>query len=227
MSIQWTLIAGCMYTELTFTIVMLIPFISPKRWHSFFKSRFLASISNMSHIYFRIFLAVLVLCFLDAIREMRKYSGDLGDHSHGADHPQHLDVEMQQHMRLFRAQRNFYISGFSLFLWVVLQRLMTLISTLALSQAGMDAAISQAKSASKTAEQLMSQQQADGGVGKKEVENNANEMKELKQENNKMKAEKEAVLKQAESVSREYDRLMKELATVQAQLAEGESKKDH
>ena len=46
---------------------------------------------------------------------MRKYSGELSDQSRG-DH--HLDAEMQAHMRLFRAQRNFYISGFSLFLWV-------------------------------------------------------------------------------------------------------------
>jgi B-cell receptor-associated protein 31 len=42
---------------------------------------------------------------------MRKYS----DKEHTADH-QHLDAEMQTTMRLFRAQRNFYISGFALFL---------------------------------------------------------------------------------------------------------------
>ncbi len=46
---------------------------------------------------------------------MRKYSDEtsLNDgHGHGA----HLDAQMQMHMRLFRAQRNFYISGFALFL---------------------------------------------------------------------------------------------------------------
>lgn len=32
---------------------------------------------------------------------------------------QHLDAEMQGSMRLFRAQRNFYISGFALFLSLV------------------------------------------------------------------------------------------------------------
>jgi B-cell receptor-associated protein 31 len=52
--------------------------------------------------------------FTDAIREMRKYSDEqeTGEHSHGA----HLDTQIQMHMRLFRAQRNFYISGFALFL---------------------------------------------------------------------------------------------------------------
>lgn len=42
---------------------------------------------------------------------------------------QHLNVEMQGSMRLFRAQRNFYISGFALFLSLVIRRLVTLIST--------------------------------------------------------------------------------------------------
>ncbi|KAK3883222.1 hypothetical protein Pcinc_012449 [Petrolisthes cinctipes] len=51
----------------------------------------------------------------NAIREMRKYSNELSEQSRG-EHGHHLDAEMQAHMRLFRAQRNFYISGFSLFL---------------------------------------------------------------------------------------------------------------
>ena len=61
--------------------------------------------------------------FTDAIREMRKYSGELADQGRG-EHGHHLDAEMQAHMRLFRAQRNFYISGFSLFLWVLVPTLL-------------------------------------------------------------------------------------------------------
>lgn len=61
--------------------------------------------------------ASMSVCPTDAIREMRKYSGELAEQSQG-NHGHHLDAEMQAHMRLFRAQRNFYISGFSLFLWV-------------------------------------------------------------------------------------------------------------
>lgn len=51
---------------------------------------------------------------LDAIREMRKYSEKFGAEQEGTH--QHLDAEMQVNIRLFRAQRNFYISGFALFL---------------------------------------------------------------------------------------------------------------
>ena len=46
---------------------------------------------------------------------MRKYSDEnhAADAGHGGTH---LDAQMQMQMRLFRAQRNFYISGFALFL---------------------------------------------------------------------------------------------------------------
>ena len=38
-----------------------------------------------------------------------------------------LDFQMQHQMRLFRAQRNFYIVGFTLFLCLVIRRLLALI----------------------------------------------------------------------------------------------------
>ncbi|KAF2366315.1 B-cell receptor-associated protein 29/31 [Trinorchestia longiramus] len=220
MSLQWTLIAGCMYSELVVTLLLLLPIISPKRWHSFFKSRFLESIYKMSHVYFMVFVAILVVAFVDAIREMHKYSGDIKSQTHG--HAEHLDVEMQHHMRLFRAQRNFYISGISLFLLFVVHRLMTLISRLAVSHAELEAAMKQAKSASDAAKQLLDQQ--DPTAAAKDI---SDELKKLKEENKKMVAEKEAALKQAESVNREYDRLMKELADLQAKQEAGEGKKDN
>lgn len=56
----------------------------------------------------------LLIFLLDAVREVRKYSGkDLA-----------RDAKVQStmydhlHMKLFRAQRNLYISGFAVFLWL-------------------------------------------------------------------------------------------------------------
>ena len=60
-------------------------------------------------------------------------------------------------MRLFIAQRNFYISGFALFLSLVIKRLVTLISSLATMQAQSEAALKQATSATLTARDLISQ----------------------------------------------------------------------
>lgn len=51
----------------------------------------------------------------DAIREMRKYDTQYEGKGKEQQH-QHLEQELRNSMVLFRAQRNFYITGFSLFL---------------------------------------------------------------------------------------------------------------
>merc|ERR1719328_508096 len=80
--------------------------------------------------------------------------------SHG---DRHLDAQMQMHMRLFRAQRNFYISGFALFLCLVIKRMVSLITENASLDIEKEAAMKQAQSASRAAESLMSE----GGSGDK------------------------------------------------------------
>lgn len=74
MSLQWTLIAGFLYIEVAVVLLLVLPIASPRRWNSFFKSRFLQGLANQAGFYFMILLAILVLFLLDAIREMRKYS---------------------------------------------------------------------------------------------------------------------------------------------------------
>lgn len=66
---------------------------------------------------------------------------------------------MQHSVRLFRAQRNFYISGFAIFLVLVIRRLILLISDQASLVAQSQASMGQAKSATLAARTLMSRQQ--------------------------------------------------------------------
>lgn len=157
--------------------------------------------------------------FLDAIREMRKYS----DSEDGRDH-QHLDHEMQTNMRLFRAQRNFYISGFALFLFLVIRRLVTLISTSAVLQAQSEASLKQAQSASVAAKSLMK------GDGVKLNDEKDDELKKkvakLESEIEKLEKDKSAMKSQADNLAKEYDRLCEEHAKVQKKItAEGGDKK--
>ena len=58
--------------------------------------------------------AILLLLFFDAIREVNKYTN--ADVSMERMHNANADAVIN--MRLFRAQRNLYISGFALFLWL-------------------------------------------------------------------------------------------------------------
>ncbi|XP_032682162.1 B-cell receptor-associated protein 31 [Odontomachus brunneus] len=224
MSLQWKLIAGFLYLEVTIVLMLVLPVASPTRWQRLFKSRFLQSISNRASIYFVVLLGVLVLFLLDAIREMRKYSTSL-DHT---EHHHNMNLEMQENMRLFRAQRNFYISGFALFLSLVIRRLVLLISIQANLLAQNEAAMRQAQSATTTARSLLSQrtigesaQNDSNEAHDKAVSELKNQIKELQAKNlelenelTKEKKDKDAMKSQADSLAKEYDRLSSEHAKV-------------
>lgn len=87
----------------------------------------------------------------------------------------HLQVELQHSMRLFRAQRNFYISGFSIFLTLVIRRLVTLISAQAQLLAQSEASMRQAQSATTAARSLLSQKESDDKKSKSAVDNKQND----------------------------------------------------
>merc|ERR1719309_1533284 len=159
-----------------------------------FKSRFLRGLESQLIYYFYVLVAILLLFFVDALREMQKYSDN--DH-HNNSPSSHLDAQMQSHMRLFRAQRNFYISGFALFLCLVIKRMVGLLSLSATLQTEKEAALKQAESASRAAEAMIKS----GGDG-----NDSEEVKELKSANKNV----ESMKSQAENLSQEYDRLMEE-----------------
>lgn len=222
MSLQWTIIATFLYAEIATVLLLTLPIASPSRWKKFFQSKFLAYISAQATIYFLVLVGVLILCLLDAIREMQKYSNiEPTDH-------QHLDAEMQGNMRLFRAQRNFYISGFALFLLIVIRRLVQMISELATLLAQSEANFRQAQSATVTARTLLQKQGSDDEKSTKEIEELKNQITALERDLVREKKDKEAVKSQAESLNKEYDRLAEEHSRLQKKMtvAGGDSKKD-
>jgi B-cell receptor-associated protein 31 len=230
MSLQWTIIATFLYVEIAVVLLLVLPVASPQRWNKIIRSRFLKAVNNQASVYFFILLAILILFFLDAIREMRKYSSaETTEATHA-----HLDAEMQVNMRLFRAQRNFYISGFALFLSLVIRRLVTLISQQASLMAQGEALMRQAHSATTTAQSLLAQNQASTAQNDTN-EAHDKEVTELKEKLAKAemalereKKDKEALKSQAESVNKEYDRLNEEYRKLQAKVnvGGGEPKKD-
>lgn len=222
MSLVWTLIAAFLYVEIVIVLLLVLPVASPQRWQRFFKSRFLAMLSRQAQTYFYLLLFVLVLFLLEAIREMRKYS-----HVDPAAE-QHLNVGMQHSMRLFRAQRNFYISGFAIFLSLVIRRLISLITSQAQLLAQSEASMKQAQSATAAARSLLSQQKKEDEAGDKPKPSapSADEADELKKRVAELESElvrerkdKEAMKSQSESLNREYDRLTEEYSKLQRKIA--------
>ncbi|EEZ99560.1 B-cell receptor-associated protein 31-like Protein [Tribolium castaneum] len=206
MSLQWTLIAGFLYVEIAIVLLLVLPVASPKRWNAFFKSRFLQGLQRQAGMYFMILLAILVLFLLDAIREMRKYSQIESEEQHS-----HLDREMQGSMRLFRAQRNFYISGFALFL-------------------------SLAQSATTAAKSLLAQrgeiaQNDTNEAHDKEISELKKKIKDLEEELATEVRDKNAMKKQSDNLAKEYDRLAEEHSKLQKKITisggDTETKKDN
>lgn len=222
MSLQWTLIASFLYVEIAIVLLLVLPVASPRRWNSLFKSKFLQGLQRQAGVYFMILLAILVLFLLDAIREMRKYSNtESEEHGHS-----HLDREMQESMRLFRAQRNFYICGFALFLSLVIRRLVILISAQANLQAQSEASMRQAQSATTAAKSLLAQrgeieQNDSNEAHDKEVTTLKNKISELEDELKLEKKDKTALKQQADNLAKEYDRLAEEHSKLQKKVTIG------
>ncbi|XP_022295964.1 B-cell receptor-associated protein 31-like [Crassostrea virginica] len=237
MALQWTFVASFMYVEIGVVIILLLPFVSPGRWQKIFRSKIATSVSGYSHIYFNVFIAILLLLFVDSIREVHKYTSP----SETVDLKHNPDAEHLAMMKLFRAQRNFYISGFALFLWFIIRRLLTLINEEAKLAAQCEAYKKQAESATAAAKRLMEEKDNSDNQDKdKKYEDLDPEEKNLavkldqtkeqlvktKEELKKTKVDLETLKSQATSTNNEYDRLLKEHEKLQQKLDTDDSKKD-
>ncbi|XP_013926110.1 PREDICTED: B-cell receptor-associated protein 29 [Thamnophis sirtalis] len=128
MTYQWGVVAAFLYGEIALLLLLCLPLVSPVRWNKVFMISVWNRIAAYWNKTFLTIIVILIVLFLDAIREVRKYSTvQLNE-----DKP-HSSLTSMDHiqMKLFRSQRNLYISGFSLFLWLVLRRLVSLITLLA------------------------------------------------------------------------------------------------
>ncbi|XP_049623483.1 B-cell receptor-associated protein 31 [Suncus etruscus] len=235
MSLQWTAVATFLYAEVFVVLLLCIPFISPKRWQKIFKSRLVELVVTYGNTFFVVLIVILVLLVIDAFREIRKYD-DVTEKVNLQNNPGAVE---HFHMKLFRAQRNLYIAGFSLLLSFLLRRVVTLISQQAILLASNEAFKKQAESASEAAKKYMEENDelkkgigVSGGklddkdsLGKVQEENQnlKADLKKLKDElaANKQKLEKAenealAMRKQSQGLTKEYDRLLEEHARLQA-----------
>lgn len=238
MTLQWTAVATFLYVEIGILLLLCIPFISATRWQSIFKLGIWDKISPFWNKGFLTMIIVLIVLFLDAVREVKKYSGT----EPSKDVKLNPNMYDHMHMKLFRAQRNLYISGFSLFLWLVMRRVITLINQLATAKGTTGALQAQAENANQAAKkymednELLKQALMDGKGDKATAEGNEllrKDLNKLKEELatsedalKKSQSEVEAMKKQSDGLTKEYDRLLLEHQELQNQLASGDKKDD-
>ncbi|KAM9407812.1 LOW QUALITY PROTEIN: tRNA-dihydrouridine(20a/20b) synthase [NAD(P)+]-like [Salvelinus alpinus] len=227
MTLQWTAVAFFLYVEMGVLLILCLPFVSATRWQSIFQLRIWNKMARFWNKFFLAMIIILIVLFLDAVREVRKYSG-AGNSKDANLHPNMFD---NLHMKLFRAQRNLYISGFSLFLWLVLRRVITLINQLATASSTTASLQTKAESDNQTAKkymednELLKQTLMDGKGNKataegnellrKEMENLRGELKGSEEALKRSQSEMEAMKKQSDGLTKEYDRLLKEHQNLQ------------
>uniref|UniRef100_A0A8C8SZ93 Endoplasmic reticulum transmembrane protein n=1 Tax=Pelusios castaneus TaxID=367368 RepID=A0A8C8SZ93_9SAUR len=235
MSLQWTAVATFLYAEVFAVLLLCVPFISATRWQKIFRSRLVRLVVTYGNTFFVVLIVILVLLLFDAIREIQKYD-DVTEKVNLQNNPGAVE---HFHMKLFRAQRNLYLAGFSLLLSFLLRRLVTLISQQATILASNEAFKKQAEGTSLAAKKYME----DNDQLKKELKLVGVEFGELSaegpgtEEQNKVlkaelqqlkeelasskkameKAENEvlAMRKQAQGLTMEYDRLLEEHSKLQ------------
>ncbi|XP_070684844.1 B-cell receptor-associated protein 29 [Pempheris klunzingeri] len=237
MTLQWTAVATFLYVEMGILVILCLPFISARRWQSIFQLRIWNCVARFWNKVFLTMIIILIVLFLDAVREVRKYSAK----ELGTDAKLQPNMFDHLHMKLFRAQRNLYISGFAVFLWLVIKRMVTLINQLA-SVSGTTAALqAQADGANQTAKkymednELLKQTLMEGKSGKataegmellrKEVEKLKEELKTSTNALKNSQSEADVMKKQMDGLAREYDRLLKEHQELQ-NLQDSGNKKD-
>uniref|UniRef100_A0AC34R065 Endoplasmic reticulum transmembrane protein n=1 Tax=Panagrolaimus sp. JU765 TaxID=591449 RepID=A0AC34R065_9BILA len=202
MTLQWTVVAGILYGEIILTLLLLLPWIRPGMWRTIFNSRLVQSVAHFTTAAQYSTIVVLLLLFIDAVREVRKYT----DVDTSLETRRIAETDATLHMRLFRAQRNLYISGFALLLFLVISRIVSLLLRSAYLSASHEAALRQAESANKTAKRLMESEGTEGAVGelKKELEETKERLMKAEKDRDTMKA-------QAENLQKEYNRVSDEL----------------
>ena len=74
MTVQWTAVAAFLYGEVGVLLVLCLPFISPLRWQKIFMIPLWSKMAVFWNKMFLTIIVLLIILFLDAVREVKKYS---------------------------------------------------------------------------------------------------------------------------------------------------------
>lgn len=239
MSLQWAAVATFLYAEIGLILIFCLPFIPPQRWQKIFSFSVWGKIASFWNKAFLTVIVLLIVLFLDAVREVRKYSTIPAIEKSTASKPSAFE---HTQMKLFRSQRNLYISGFSLFFWLVLRRLVTLITQLAKELTQKAVLKKQAENTSEAAKKFMEENERLKKIlknsgkddetaleeeNRKLVEDQERLQMELKKTSEALsKAQTDVITMKVQSdrLSKEYDRLLKEHLDLQGHSGKGNKK---
>jgi len=161
MTLYYSIVFALLVLEMAMFMVLIVPLPFSARRKLF---RFLATSEIVSRINYciRITFIFVAVLFIDAFQRMIKVSKEtnLGDHHQGY---HDLRNETNYHAKKFYAQRNVYLTGFTLFLSLILARTHSLVLDLINAQEELVSSTSGASHSDDiaTMKKQMAQQQAE------------------------------------------------------------------
>eukprot|EP00090_Calanus_glacialis_P005973 TRINITY_DN14680_c0_g1_i2.p1 TRINITY_DN14680_c0_g1~~TRINITY_DN14680_c0_g1_i2.p1 ORF type:complete len:154 (-),score=35.29 TRINITY_DN14680_c0_g1_i2:74-535(-) len=128
MTLLWTAIYGLLCAEVGVITLLLLPYISTHFWcRIVFRTKWMYEwLDNLLGItwYFWVLVGLLGFVFMNCLYELTKYTAVQDSHKENT-----VDAVSRQldSINVFRAQRNVYIAGLTMFLALVLKRVLSLI----------------------------------------------------------------------------------------------------
>jgi len=197
--IQWYAVFVLLLFQMALCILLVLPL--PFRVRSAILSAIAKAWNNPTfNIVIKTICGLLLVLFFDSLRNINNISTSIEEkrdvaHVHGKPNCEH-------YLRLFREQRNSYVVGFSLFLFLMLYRFKEMLLEQQVIERKSSAVIKQAENAQKEYSRLSTE----SGEGKKSLDKANETIADLK----KQLLSLEAIKKQAENTSKEYLRLLEE-----------------
>uniref|UniRef100_A0A914Y1C7 Endoplasmic reticulum transmembrane protein n=1 Tax=Panagrolaimus superbus TaxID=310955 RepID=A0A914Y1C7_9BILA len=201
MTLQWSIVAAILYAEIFAVLLLLLPWIKPEIWRRVFNSTLVHKMSRFADTIQYSAGFVFILLFTDAIREVRKCS-HISDNLE-ASRVAPADATVQK--RLFHAQRNLYMVGMLVILYLAIVRIARLIHE---SANLFNAAVASGREALDASETTKIIAEADGpntisGTIQAKVDELRNKLKIAEGDRDLMKTQAENLQKQYNSVSEE------------------------
>ncbi|ORE10761.1 B-cell receptor-associated 31-like protein [Rhizopus microsporus var. microsporus] len=214
MTIYYTLTFGILVTEMILFGLIVLPL--PSRWRHAMLSFALHSPQMEKAMYaLKIVFGFIFVLFIDTINRLQRIEAEAN-----AEQQHHHDYNYETSLKAkkFYSQRNLYLTGFTLFLSLILERTSALVLELAKREEELKSAKNQTAEITKGQKRLIDMEDD----YKKQVEVLNVQIRELKRQN----LDYDTLKKQADQQQKEFDRLATEYNKLESTLKEGESKKD-
>ncbi|KAI8087814.1 endoplasmic reticulum protein [Gilbertella persicaria] len=197
MAIYYVLTFGILVTEMILFGLLVLPL--PSRWRHL-SLKFISTSPAMAKAMYvlKIVFGFIFILFIDTINRLQRIESEVEGEQHHHDYSYETSIKAKR----FYAQRNLYLTGFTLFLSLILERTSALVLELLQREEDLKKAKTETTEITKGQQRLINMEDD----YKKQIDVLQVQIKELKRQ----KLDYETLKKQADQQQKEYSRLADE-----------------